>query len=201
MLENVTELVAGGDYLVIALLMFAENIFPPIPSELIMPLAGFSAASGELHLLGVIVAGTAGSLLGAAFWYLVGRWVSAERLRRLAAEHGRWLTISPEEVDQVDDWFDRHGGKAVLLGRLLPGIRTLISVPAGLTGMSVPRFLIYSTLGTVVWTAFLATAGYWLGEQYDRVASWVNPVGTAVIAAIVLTYLYRVATFRKNGRA
>ena len=201
MLENVTELVDGGSYLVIALLMFAENIFPPIPSELIMPLAGFSAASGDLHLIGVIVAGTAGSVVGAAFWYLVGRWVSVERLRRFAAEHGRWLNISPEEVDKVDDWFDSHGGKAVLLGRLLPGIRTLISVPAGLTGMSVPRFMVYSTSGTAIWTAFLATAGYLLGEQYDRVASWVNPVGTAVIAAIVLTYLYRVATFHKHGKA
>jgi membrane protein DedA with SNARE-associated domain len=182
----------------IAVLMFAENVFPPIPSELIMPLAGFSAARGELDLMIVIIAGSIGSLLGALLWYYIGRKIGAERLERWAAKHGRWLTLSPNEVEQSCAWFNRHGGKAVFIGRLIPAVRTLISVPAGIAGMPLGSFLLYSAAGTILWTALLATAGYLLESQYDKVAHWMNPISNVVIGLVVLGYLYRVVRFRQR---
>ena len=182
----------------IVLLMFAENVFPPIPSELIMPLAGFSAARGEHNLLVVIIAGSIGSLFGALLWYYIGKKIGAERLERWAAKHGRWLTLSPKEVDQACGWFNRHGGKAVFIGRLIPAVRTLISVPAGIAGMPLASFLLYSAAGTILWTTLLAAAGYFLESQYDKVARWMNPVSNVVIGLIVLGYLYRVVRFRRR---
>lgn len=200
MFDWIRELVEAGGYLGIAALMFAENLFPPIPSELIMPLAGFTSSRGELNIVIAVLAGSAGSLAGAVFWYGVGCWVGADRLKRWAARHGRWLTLTPHDVDDACAWFNRHCGKAVFFGRLVPAVRTLISVPAGIAGMGLRRFLLYSTLGTLLWTTFLAGAGYLLGEQYHRVAEWTNPVSNFVIAVLVLWYLYRVATFRRSSR-
>ena len=182
----------------IAVMMFAENVFPPIPSELIMPLAGFSAARGEGNLLIVIIAGSIGSLLGALLWYYIGQKIGSKRLQQWATKHGRWLTLSPQEVEQACAWFNRHGGKAVFIGRLIPAVRTLISIPAGIAGMPLASFLLYSTLGTILWTAFLATAGYLLESQYEKVAHWMNPISNVVIGLIVLGYLYRVVRFRQR---
>lgn len=182
-------------YFGVALLMLLENVFPPIPSELVMPLAGYAANHGDRNLLLVIVAGTIGSLAGATFWYYVGRWVGERRLRAWTAKHGRWITLAPEDLDRVDRWFDRHCAKAVLVGRLIPGIRTLISVPAGMFGMSLGRFLLYSGIGTLAWTAALATAGYALGEQHDVVGRWIGPVSNIVFGGLVAVYLYRVVTW------
>ena len=165
MFDWVTGLVEDGGYLGVAALMFAENLFPPIPSEFIMPLAGFAAARGDQHLALTIAAGAAGSLAGALFWYAVGRWLGAERLKRWAERHGRWLTLTPDDIDRSCAWFNRHCGKAVFLGRLIPAVRTLISVPAGIAGMGLGRFLLYSALGTLIWTGFLAVLGFLLAEQ------------------------------------
>jgi membrane protein DedA with SNARE-associated domain len=180
----------------ITLLMFLENVFPPIPSELIMPLAGYTAAQGQANIVLVIIAGTIGSLAGGFLWYAVGRWIGEERLKSLADRYGRWMTVSRDDIDKADDWFDEHGHKAVLAGRLVPTVRTLISVPAGLSEMPWVRFLIYSAIGTTVWTTALALLGYWLGNRYEDVSAWIDPVSYAVLAVIVAIYLYRVVTFR-----
>ena len=198
MFDWITQLVQQTGYLGIAILMLAENVFPPIPSELIMPLAGFSALRGDLNIFLVILAGTVGSLLGALFWYYLGRWLGLDRLKNWAGRHGRWLTIAPGEVDQAKDWFDRHAGRAVFFGRLVPAVRTLVSVPAGIAPMPLPAFLAYSTIGTGLWTAFLAGAGYLLGTQYELVQGWVNPISNVVVVALVLIYLYRVVTFGRR---
>jgi membrane protein DedA with SNARE-associated domain len=196
MFDWITGLVQQTGYWGVFLLMLAENIFPPIPSELIMPLAGFTAARGELNIVYVLIAGTAGSLLGAIAWYYIGRALGLRRVRRLSERHGRWLTLTPDEVDQADRWFRRHGGKAVFFGRLVPAVRTLISVPAGVTRMPLPAFLAWTTVGTALWTALLAGAGYLLESQYERVADYVNPVSNVVFAVLALGYLYRLVTFR-----
>lgn len=201
MFDWITSIVKQSGYFGIALLMFAENLFPPIPSELIMPLAGFSAAHGDLNVFLAVMSGAAGSLLGAVFWYYLALWIGSHRLQAWAARHGRWLTLTPEEVDNACVWFNRHGGKAVFVGRLIPAVRTLISVPAGFARMPLVRFLIASTLGTVIWTALLAGAGYLLESQYRKVADWLNPIANVVIALLVLSYLYRVMTFRRAPRA
>ena len=189
----VTNMGAAG----IALLMFLENVFPPIPSELIMPLAGYAASKGEANIVVIIVAGLIGSLAGGSVWYALGRWVGEERLKHLADRFGRIMTVNRSDIDRADEWFDRHGTKAVLIGRLIPTVRTLISVPAGLSEMPWPRFLIYSGIGTAIWTTALALAGYWMGGQYEAIEQWLNPVSTGIVVLIVLLYLYRVVTWKK----
>jgi len=194
----ITRMVEATGHVGVFLLMLAENVFPPIPSELVMPLAGFVAARGDLSLVGVVLAGTAGSLLGTTLWYWLGRRLGAAGLKRFATRHGRWLTLTPDEIDQACGWFNRHCGAAVLFGRLAPTVRTLISVPAGFVGMPLPRFLAYSAIGSAGWTAALAGAGYLLEDGYTAVSAYVNPVSNAVFGGIALWYVYRVATFRRR---
>lgn len=198
MADWIAGLVESGGYLAIVALVFLENVFPPIPSELILPLAGSVAGRGEINLVGAIIAATIGSIAGALSWYRVGWWLGLERLKSWAAKHGRWITLAPGEIERADAWFDRHSGKSVLLGRLIPTLRTLISVPAGISGMTMRRFLLFSTLGTAAWSALLIGAGYLLGEQYESVGSWLNPVSNLVAAGLALWYAWRVLTFDRR---
>ena len=188
-------------YAGIAALMILENVFPPIPSELIMPFAGFSAARGELNAVGVLAAGTLGSLLGTLPWYLAGRLLSAARLKRWAARHGRWLTVSPDDIDHATRWFERRGTLAVFFGRMVPAVRSVVSAPAGFMHMALPRFLVWSLAGSMIWVGLLMGAGFVLEAQYERVQAWLDPVASLVLAIAVAVYLYRVATFgRKRER-
>ncbi|MAC12339.1 MAG: alkaline phosphatase [Sphingorhabdus sp.] len=198
MFEWITHLLDQLGYVGIALLMLLENVFPPIPSELIMPLAGFDAARGDMNVYLVILSGSIGSVAGALFWYVIGRWIGEDRLKRFASRHGRLLTLNASEIERVNRWFDMHNEKAVLLGRLVPAVRTLISVPAGIFEMSLGRFLIYSTIGTVGWTALLTFGGYMLGDRYELVQTWINPVSNVIVGVIVLAYLYRVMRWRAD---
>ncbi|WP_417792135.1 DedA family protein [Stutzerimonas xanthomarina] len=200
MFDKIVEIVSAFGYIGVFLLMLLENIFPPIPSELIMPLAGFVAARGDLNFIGVILVGTAGSVVGALPWYYAGAKLGQERMKRLAKRWGHWLTLSPEDVDKASGWFDRHGKAAVFFGRLIPAVRTLISVPAGIAGMSMTKFLIYSTLGSLIWTALLALAGYLLESQYEKVSEYLNPVSTVIVVLMVLYYLYRLIRQRFAGK-
>jgi membrane protein DedA with SNARE-associated domain len=196
MSDWITNLIEQMGYLGVALLMFLENVFPPIPSELVMPLAGYTSATGQMSLVGVILAGSAGSLAGALMWYYVGRMVGEEKLEHWAGRHGRWLTLTPDDIDKVDRRFERHGAWMVLVGRLIPAVRTLISIPAGIFCMRLPKFLLLSTIGTVLWTAALAYAGELLGDQYETVQRYVGPVSWVVIGVMLAWYLYRIATFK-----
>ncbi len=184
----------------ISLLMLAENIFPPIPSEIIMPFAGFVAGRGQLTFIGILLAGTIGSLAGALFWYWVGRCVGHDRFKAWCARHGRWLTLSPAEVDRASAWFLRSGWAVVFMGRLVPGVRTLISVPAGVAGMPLVPFLLATTFGTLLWTGFLAGTGYVLAERYLEVGGWIKPAGNAVFVLALGAYGYRVVTFGMRSR-
>ncbi len=182
----------------IALLMFLENIFPPIPSELIMPLAGYLSTRGEMSIVAVIAAGSAGSLLGIVPWYFLGRLLGEDKLKSFAARHGRWLTMSPGDIEQAGRHFRNNGKLSVLIGRLIPTVRTLISVPAGIARMPFLQFAVYSAIGSVIWTSVLALAGYGLGQAYETVKDYVDPVATGVLCLITAAYLYRVATFKPS---
>ncbi|APB32795.1 Alkaline phosphatase-like protein [Gloeomargarita lithophora Alchichica-D10] len=173
----ITQLGYGG----IAALMLLENLFPPIPSELIMPMAGFAIAEGKMQALPVVVAGTLGTLLGALPWYYAGWVLGAERLQNWADRYGRWLTISRQEVNHSLNWFDRYGIRAVFLCRLVPGIRTLISLPAGVYRMPWGLFLLYSTLGILIWTSFLTWLGYILGANYAQIEVYIGPVAKIIL--------------------
>ena len=195
MTEWILEFIQTWGALGVALLMFVENIFPPIPSEVVLPLAGYRASQGDLSVIVGLIAGTAGSIAGVTLWYYAGRLVGTDRLKRLAGRHGRWLTLTPRDVDRANAWFDRHGGKAVLFGRLVPGVRTMISIPAGVCGMPLGRFLAMSTLGSFLWSAVLIFSGWFLGAGFEQVEAWISPVGNVVIGAAILIYIYRVVTF------
>jgi membrane protein DedA with SNARE-associated domain len=181
-------------------LMFLENLFPPIPSELIMPLAGFLAARGEMNPVAVVLVGTLGSVVGALPWYWLGRRFGYDRMRRLSERHGFWLTVEPDDLAKARDWFERHGWTAVLFGRLVPAVRTVISVPAGIAGMHLVPFLGLTFLGSVVWTAILAGAGYLLQDQYSRVEAFLDPGTKIVVGGIVAIYLWRIVSRLVRGR-
>jgi membrane protein DedA with SNARE-associated domain len=199
--EWITRLIADMGYVGIALLMFLENLFPPIPSEVIMPMAGFTAADGELSIVGVLIAGTLGTLAGALFWYYVARTVSEERLRGWLERHGRWLTIAPGDVDGVQRRFRRNQRWAIPVGHLIPGLRTLISIPAGLFAVGLVRFVILTSAGGGVWTSALGLAGFVLGRRFRAVEDYVGPVSLAIMAGLVVYYIYRVATYRSAARS
>jgi membrane protein DedA with SNARE-associated domain len=169
MFDWIVSVIARLGYVGIALLTFLENVCPPIPSELVIPLAGFVAARGELRIVTVIAVATAGSLAGATVWYVVGQRIGEPRLKRWVSRHGKWLTLSAKDVDRSNDWFRRHGRGAVFVGRLVPGVRTFVSLPAGFSGMPLAPFLLYSALGTVIWTGVLAGAGVVLQANFSRV--------------------------------
>ncbi len=198
MTEWAIALMAQGGYAGIAALMFLENVFPPIPSEIVMPIAGAAARRGELDFAMVVLAGAVGSVAGAVFWYLVGRRLGVDRLKRFADRRGRLLTLSPREIDAADRWFDRHGGKAVFLGRLVPAVRTFISVPAGVAAMAPGPFLAWTTAGTALWTALLAGAGWLAAGAPEAVADYFGPVSNVVVGGLLAYYVYRVVTFRRR---
>ncbi len=191
MFDWIVTVIARLGYVGVALLTFLENVFPPIPSELVIPLAGFVAARGELQIVPVIAVATAGSLAGAAAWYVVGQRIGEPRLRRWVGRHGKWLTLSAHDVDRSNDWFRRHGRVAVLVGRLVPGVRTFISLPAGFSGMPLAPFLFYSAVGTVIWTGVLAGAGVVLQANFSRVGDYVNVATNILLAGLVVLLAYR----------
>jgi membrane protein DedA with SNARE-associated domain len=199
MFDWITGFMEAGGYSALFVLMLAENLFPPIPSEVIVPLAGFTAARGDLSFWMVVVVATLGSVVGATFWYFVGRAFGFHRVKYLAGSRfGRIMTVTPREVDDTAAWFARYGSLSVLVGRVVPTVRTLISVPAGIVAMPLVKFLAYSAVGSLAWILLLAAGGYLLADQYDRVEVWVNPVSNAVVGLIVAWYLYRVVTFRAD---
>jgi len=195
MFDWILQIIQSLGYFGLALLMLIENVFPPIPSELVMPLAGFLAAQGKFSLWALILAGSIGSLAGALFWFYIGKAVGRDRLMRFSSQYGRWIAISPSDIERAENWFDRHGKTAVFIGRLIPGVRSFISVPAGIANMNLPVFLLYSTLGTIIWTGLLTVAGFLLESQYEKVEHWLNPVSWVVMGLIVAWYIYGVITF------
>lgn len=196
--DFITRTTESLNYAGVALLMVLENLFPPIPSEVVMPTAGAAARSGDASLVGMILAGTLGSVVGTLPWYGAGRWIGTERFQGWIGRHGHWLGTDPDEIARMDEWFDRYGSWAVLIGRLVPGVRTLISVPAGLSEMSLGRYLAATTIGTAVWTALLAAVGYWLEGQSETLARVLKFIGMGVIGVLTVLYVVRVVRRRRE---
>jgi len=167
----------------VGLLVLLENLFPPVPSEIILPLAGYLAGTGRMDVVTVIVAATLGSVLGALALYLLGAWLGDARIRTLL----RKLPLMHEsDLDRAQGWFDRHGGTAVLIGRIIPVVRSLVSIPAGVQRMPLWRFLIYTTIGSGVWNTIFVVLGYVLGSQWSTVGEYSDLLNAVVIGAIVL---------------
>ncbi|PHQ32927.1 DedA family protein [Rhodopirellula bahusiensis] len=181
-------------------LMLIENVFPPIPSELVMPWAGYSVSQGNASFIVVVIAGSLGSFAGAWAWYWLARRIGKERLATWVDDHGAWLTISRDDINRVDRWFENWGAAAVLGCRMIPGLRTLISVPAGFANMAPAKFSIYTAIGTVAWTALLTSIGLWLGKNYSDLAGPLSWVSSGVIALMFAIWVYRLVRQHRGQR-
>lgn len=175
-------------YLGIIFAMFAENVFPPIPSELIMPAAGFAVAKGDLNLILVILAGTLGSVIGALPLYYLGRLLNEDRLMVFTEKYGKYVFVKPSDIRSSSVWFDKHGSKAVFFGRMVPGIRSFISIPAGMSKMPILPFLVFTALGSSIWTSLLTIAGYYFGENYEVIETMLAPYskGFLLLAVVII---------------
>lgn len=171
-----------------AALIALENIFPPLPSEIILPLAGFTASQGDLSLAGAILWTTLGSLLGAIILYQLGAWLGRERIRYYAK---KLPLVKVKDIDKAEHWFTKHENQAVFFGRMIPVVRSLISIPAGIEKMPIKLFVIYTTIGSAIWNSVLITAGFILGEQWHLVETYVNILQYVV----VLVFLVAAARF------
>lgn len=198
--ELIIETIAQGGYLGIALLMVIENVFPPIPSEVIMGIGGVLVARGTMEFWPLLAAGTIGSTAGNYVWFWIGdRW-SYRRLRPFIDRWGRWLTLDWEHIEQASRFFQRHGQWVVLFLRFSPFLRTIISLPAGLAHMNVWRFLIFTFVGAGIWNVLLILGGQWLAiylEESEGVIGWIilGLVGLAVAA-----YVWRLLTWKPRVR-
>ena len=181
----VEDAVETGGPLVLTLVMFIENVFPPIPSELVLPLAGFMVERGVLNPVVALLASTLGSALGAIVLYEAGRYGG----RPLVLRYGRVLRVDTDKLDRADRWMDRHGTKVVLVARMIPLARSIVSVPAGTTQMGRGQFLLYTTIGSLLWNGALIGAGWALGAAYEQAADVVGTLSMVAAAALVVGLL------------
>ncbi|HET8575142.1 MAG TPA: DedA family protein [Candidatus Paceibacterota bacterium] len=200
MLDWVTGTITTLGYPGIALLMFLENFYPPLPSELIMPLGGFTASNGELNLFLVALTGAVGSVLGTLIWYYAGKLLGEERTLLLTDRYGKWLAVSRKDVERALYWFNRYNKLAVFLGRIIPGVRWIISIPAGISKMPLTTFLIFSATGTFLWTLGLTYAGFLLGQNWEATEDYATPITIAVLVVFVIWYLFRFIRLHRQSR-
>ena len=185
-------------YFAVAALILLENVFPPIPSELILPASGFLATQTSLKLPLVIVAATAGSVIGAYILYGVGRLLSQERLETFFdTKPMRVLGFHADDVAKAIGWFERRGQATVLICRCIPVVRSLISIPAGTAKMNMVRFALYTLVGSLVWNAVLCTLGFWAGDAWESITAQAEWVSNAVEVAIVVIAVVAVAVWVK----
>lgn len=202
--ELIVEAVYSLGYVGIGLLIALENLFPPIPSEAVLPLAGYLVSTQRFSFPIVVLAATIGSVVSALIIYQLGSWLGEERLRALVGRYGRYMLLKEADVQRASDWFDRHGGKAVFFGRLVPGVRSLISLPAGIVRMPVGSFIIYTALGSAGWNAALVGLGWALGSRWSVITEYYDLAQYAVILAVgaaLLRFLFRRWASRRKRNA
>ncbi len=182
-------------YLTICLAMFLENIIPPIPSEIIMPLGGFFVYQQKLNFYILVFWGLLGTIAGALPWYYLGKLVNEKKLSKFLDNRGKYLGISSYDLEKSKNWFDKYGASLVFWGRLIPGIRTLISVPAGMELMPLRKFLIWTTLGSLIWVALLTYSGYLFGENYPIIEIYVDKIKYIVKPLLIVIFAYFILKF------
>ena len=177
-------------YLTICLAMFLENVIPPIPSEIIMPLGGFFVYQQKLNFYFLVFWGLFGTILGSLPWYYLGRLVNEKKLSNFLDKRGKYLGISSDDLAKSKKWFDKYGVSLVFWGRLIPGIRTLISVPAGIELMPFSKFLIWTTMGSLIWVSLLTYTGYLFGENYSIIETYLDQIKYVVKPILITIFLY-----------
>jgi membrane protein DedA with SNARE-associated domain len=195
----IIRLIEHGGYWSVALLMVLENLIPPIPSELILGLAGIAVSRGVMDFWPVLTAGTIGSTLGNYAWFVLGQRVGYRRLRPFIDRWGRWLTVEWSEVERGSGFLRRHGKWAVFFLRFSPVLRTMISLPAGLVHMSHWRFLAFTLAGTAVWNTLLIMGGEWLGDAFSEAERWLTWGVVGLTVLTVAWYVWRVFSMKPRG--
>lgn len=186
-------------YFGIFFLIMIENVFPPIPSELILTFGGFMTVSSNMTVVGVIIAATLGSLLGAFILYGIGKLLNKERLIKIVtSKYGKLLRVKPKDIEAADHWFDTKGSITVLICRCVPIVRSLISVPAGMSDMPIPKFFIYTIIGSAVWNTFLVCVGAFAGDQKDAILAFIDRVSHIILIVLVIAFVGFVIWFYKR---
>ena len=190
MQDFMLDIVNHYGYLGVFLLILIENIFPPIPSEVVLLFGGALTVATKMNIPGVIIASTAGSLIGAIVLYALGRILQVQRLKKLfAGRFGRILQLKPQHVDKSVRWFEKYEGKAVFICRCVPLVRSLISIPAGFANMHIPRFLLFTALGSAIWNTLLVCAGAALGSSWENAIAYIDKYTYILVAVIVILFL------------
>ncbi len=183
--EIIITLINKYGYFGILFLVALENVFPPIPSEVILTFGGFSTTITNLNILGVIAFSTLGSLIGALLLYYIGKILNKERLIKIVSgKIGKLLRLKKEHIEKADYWFDNRGQKTVFFCRFIPIVRSLISIPAGMSEMKLSKFILYSFLGTVIWNSVLVILGSIVGEKWENIVSVMNAYSSTVVVII-----------------
>ena len=192
MQDLIIEIMNNFGYIGIFLLIAIENIFPPIPSEVILLFGGFMTTYTSMNVIGVIIASTLGSILGAIILYYIGKILNKERLKKIiTSKPGKILRLKPEDIDKADAWFDTKGNKTVFFCRFIPLIRSLISIPAGMSEMPMKKFLVYTTLGSLIWNTALTIAGSIVGENWTNILEIMD--NYSHIAVVILAIIFIIA--------
>ena len=182
-------------YLTICFAMFLENIIPPIPSEIIMPLGGFFVYQQKLNFYILVLWGVLGTIAGSIPWYYLGKLVNEKRLSNFLDKRGKFIGITSNDLIKSKRWFDKYGVSLVFWGRLVPGIRTLISVPAGMELMPLRKFLIWTSLGSLIWVALLTYAGFVFGENYQIIETYLDQIKYILKPILILILVYFLIKF------
>ncbi|MET0239565.1 MAG: DedA family protein [Sphingobium sp.] len=199
MTDWVVNLIDAGGYWGIAFLMVLENVFPPIPSELIMGIGGIRVGQGRMDMVPLLAMGTIGTTVGNYFWYLIGRALGMKRLRPVIERFGRVLTLDWADVERINRMFRKHGPGIVFIFRFMPAFRTMVSLPAGLFRMGHVRFLIWTAAGALIWNVVLAGSGWWLGSRIGEIDKYLGPITTATVVLAVGAYAWRFFTWKPRA--
>lgn len=199
----VENIISTGGYPGLYFVMFLENVFPPIPSEVVLPLAGSLSLTGRFSIPLITIVGMLGSLTGAFLFYGLGKWLGEERVRNFIGKFGKYALLSVDDFDKSKDWFNKYDEWVIFFSRMVPIVRSLISIPAGVAGMNLPKFSIYTILGTALWSFILSYAGRLLGEQWPVITDFINTYQNVVLAValvvVVFFVVYRLLHKKKTA--
>lgn len=196
----ITSVMEQFGYFGIALLILLENVFPPIPSEVILTFGGFMTTKSDLTVLGVVVASTIGSVGGAVILYWIGRILNIERIERIIEKWGKYLRLTKEDVRKADAWFDKYGPWTVFFCRFIPLIRSLISVPAGMSGMNQWLFLVLTTIGTLIWNLVLVLVGAKVGDNWHQIVNYMDVYSHFMYAVIAIGIIVFIIWFIRKKK-